>query len=108
MPELHLYLHHDGYPTGAAWRLKAALQVCTRPDDLPVCFQNSQTGCIPLATPDAAADAEYRYWVEFLNCPSAQLQVQAWRRLPGSQSWIPRCGAVPLATFIRRFLPEPG
>ena len=25
-PERHLYLHHDGYPTGAAWRFATALR----------------------------------------------------------------------------------
>ena len=25
-PQCHLYLHHDGYPTGAAWRFAAALR----------------------------------------------------------------------------------
>ena len=26
VPVRHLYLHHDGYPTGAAWRFSAALR----------------------------------------------------------------------------------
>jgi hypothetical protein len=25
-PERHIYLHHDGYPTGAAWRFATALR----------------------------------------------------------------------------------
>lgn len=106
-PACHLYLHHDGYPTGAAWRFKAALQDCAQLLDFPACFQRSQPGSISLASPDEAADAEYRYRVEWRCQPTAQLQVQAWRRLPGSRTWLPRCGPIAIDTFIARFLPEP-
>ena len=30
-PVRHLYLHHDGYPTGAAWRLAEALREAPEP-----------------------------------------------------------------------------
>jgi hypothetical protein len=59
----------------------------------------------PITSPEQAADAEYRYQVQLLPGPDPQLLVQAWRRLPGSRAWNPRCGPLPLATFIGRFLP---
>ena len=30
-PVRHLYLHHDGYPTGAAWRFAEALREAPEP-----------------------------------------------------------------------------
>jgi hypothetical protein len=104
-PVHHLYLHHDGYPTGAAWRFQAALRHCACPLEFLNCFQSSQPGCIALASPEEAADAEYRYRVEYCGTPTPGLQVQVWRRLPGGHGWILRCGPMPLALFIRRFLP---
>jgi hypothetical protein len=106
-PDRYLYLHHDGYPTGAAWRFAAALRICGQLAEFPTCFVNTQPGSIPLAGPDAPTDAAYRYRVEFQQQPNAELQVQVWRRLPGSDSWMPRSGVMPLKTFIKRFLPAP-
>lgn len=105
LPVCHLYLHHDGYPTGAAWRFQTTLQHCTRPLEFLSWFQSSQPGCIALTGPEEAADAEYRYRVEYCCKPSMGLQVQAWRRLPAGHGWILRCGPMPLVLFIRRFLP---
>ena len=105
VPVRHLYLQHDGYPTGAAWRFQTALQLCARPAEFLDCFQSSQPGCIALTQPEEAADAEYRYRVEACSNPAMSLQVQAWRRLPDGHGWILRCGPMPLALFIRRFLP---
>lgn len=104
-PVRHLYLHHDGYPTGAAWRFQTALQHCLRPAEFLASFQSTQPGLIALVGPEVVADAEYSYRVEYCGAPIPGLQVQAWRRLPVGDGWMLRCGPMPLAQFIRRFLP---
>ncbi|WP_216902378.1 hypothetical protein [Synechococcus sp. CCY 9618] len=104
-PVHHLYLHHDGYPTGAAWRFAAALRRSPEAATFLDAFRSSQPGAEALSAPEQAADADYRYRVQLLAGATAPLQVQCWRRLPGGASWQPRCGPMPLATFIRRFLP---
>lgn len=104
-PEHHLVLLHDGYPTGAAWRLAAALRATPDPSAFLAAFLRSQPGAGPIESAAQAADADYRYRVVLLPDHDAPLQVQCWRRLPGSSSWHPRCGPMPLALFIRRFLP---
>ena len=68
-------------------------------------FLRSQPRAEQIENPEQAADAEYRYQVQLLPGPDPQLLVQAWRRLPGSSSWHPRCGPLALAVFVRRFLP---
>ena len=105
IPERHLYLHHDGYPTGAAWRFATALRQRQDPAAFATAFLASQPGAEPLAAPEQAADAEYRYRVQLLAGEVAPLQVQAWRRLPGGSLWQLRCGPMALELFIRRFLP---
>ena len=105
VPEHHLYLHHDGYPTGAAWRFAAALRQRPEPGAFAAAFLATQPGAEPLAAPEQAADAEYRYQVQLLGGDAAPLQVQAWRRLPGGTLWQLRCGPMALELFIRRFLP---
>ncbi len=108
VPERHLYLHHDGYPTGAAWRFATALRQRSEPEAFAAAFLASQPGAEPLAAPAQAADAEYRYRVQLLAGGGA-LQVACWRRLPGGTTWQPRCGPMALELFIRRFLPgDPG
>jgi hypothetical protein len=104
-PECHLYLHHDGYPTGAAWRFAAAQHEAPDASSFLAAFLSTQNQADPLARPEQAADAEYRYWVQLLPGTDPQLVVQCWRRIPGSDSWYPRCGPLPLAAFILRFLP---
>ena len=81
-PERHLYLHHDGYPTGAAWRFAVALRDARDASAFFSAFLSTQPKAEPLASPEQAADAEYRYQVTFL-----------------------RCTPMALATFIQRFLP---
>jgi len=103
-PERHLYLHHDGYPSGAAWRFASALRETAAASSFLAAFLSTQQQAEPLASPDQAADAEYRYRVQLLPGTDPHLEVQCWRRIPGV-SWIPRCGPMPLATFIQRFLP---
>ncbi|MFM7314148.1 MAG: hypothetical protein ACKO0M_13445 [Cyanobium sp.] len=105
-PDRHLVLHHDGYPTGAAWRFKATLQECAQLRQFPSSFRCSQPGGVSLSSPDQAADAEYRYRVEYICGPCPQLQVQAWRRVPESRSWMPRTEPMPIDSFIARFLPD--
>jgi hypothetical protein len=105
VPERHLYLHHDGYPTGAAWRFAMALRQRPEPEAFAAAFLASQPGAEPLAAPAQAADAEYRYRVQLLGGDTAPLQVQAWRRLPGGTTWQLRCGPMALELFIRRFMP---
>ncbi len=104
-PQSHLYLHHDGYPTGAAWRFAAAQRVAGDASSFLSAFLSTQRQAEPLSSPEQATDAEYRYRVELLPGPDPQLAVQCWRRLPGCDIWIPRCGPMPLAAFIQRFLP---
>jgi hypothetical protein len=104
-PVRHLYLHHDGYPTGAAWRFATALREQPAAAEFLAAFLSSQPGAEVLASPEQAADADYRYVVEFSGCVDPELRVQSWRRLPGSGTWHPRCGPMALALFIERFLP---
>ena len=104
-PVRHLYLHHDGYPTGAAWRFAEALREAPEPASFLVAFLITQPNAEPIQSPEQAADAEYRYLVQLVSEADPRLQVQCWRRIPGGDSWNPRCGPMSLATFIRRFLP---
>ena len=104
-PVRNLYLHHDGYPTGAAWRFAVALRDARDPSAFFSAFLSTQPKAEPLASPEQAADAEYRYLVQLLPDADPHLQVQCWRRIPGGVSWNPRCGPMPLAVFIQRFLP---
>ena len=101
----HLYLHHDGYPTGAAWRFAAARSETPEPASFLAAFLSSQPRAEPIESPEQAADAEYRYRVQLVPGTDPQLQVQCWRRIPGCASWNPRCGPMPIAVFIQRFLP---
>jgi hypothetical protein len=105
VPERHLYLHHDGYPTGAAWRFATALRQRQDPGAFAAAFLASQPGAEPLTSPEQAADAEYRYRVQLVDGSAAPLLVQAWRRLPGGTTWQLRCGPMALELFIGRFLP---
>ena len=104
-PDCHLYLHHDGYPAGAAWRFAEAQREAADASSFLTAFLRTQHQAEPLASPEEAADAEYRYLVHLLPDADSLLQVQCWRRIPGGDSWNPRCGPMSLATFIRRFLP---
>lgn len=104
-PVRHLYLHHDGYPTGAAWRFATALREQQEIAAFLAAFLSTQPGAEPLAAPEQAADADYRYQVQLLGGEPAGVQVQCWRRLPGGTSWQARCRPLPLAQFIQRFLP---
>jgi len=105
LPQHHLYLQQDGYPTGAACRFEAALRELPEPAYFLDAFMNTQPGSEAIQSPDQAADAEYCYRVQLLPGTDPNLEVQCWRRIPGGGSWIPRCGPMPLAAFIRRFLP---
>jgi hypothetical protein len=58
-----------------------------------------------LARSEQAADAEYRYRVQLVLVADPCLQIQCWRRIPGGDIWNPRCGPMPMAVFIQRFLP---
>jgi hypothetical protein len=105
VPERHIYLHHDGYPMGAALRFSAALRETADASSFLAAFLSTQHQAEALASPEQAADAEYRYRVQLLPGPDPHLQVQCGRRIPGGGSWIPRCGPMPLGAFIQRFLP---
>ena len=104
-PLCHFYLHHDGYPIGAAWRFAAAQREAADASSFLAAFLSTQNQTEPLASPEQASDAEYRYRVQLLPGTDPRLEVQCWRRMPGGGSWIPRCGPMPLAVFIQRFLP---
>jgi hypothetical protein len=105
-PECHLYLHHDGYPAGAAWRFATALHHHPEAPAFLAAFLNSQPGAETLAGPEQAADAEYRYVVALPPGADAELQVQCWRRYPEKERWTCRCGPMALGLFIQRFLPN--
>jgi hypothetical protein len=105
-PERHLYLHHDGYPAGAAWRFATALRQHPEASTFLAGFLNSQPGAETLAGPEQAADADYRYVVALRSGAEAELQVQCWRRYQGTESWTCRCGPMALGLFIQRFLPH--
>jgi len=104
-PVCHLYLHHDGYPTGAAWRFAEASRESIEPASFLVAFLSTQPNAEPIQSSKQAADAEYRYLVQLLAEADPHLQVQCWRRIPGGDRWNPRCGPMPMAVFIQRFLP---
>ena len=104
-PLRHLYLHHDGYPTGAAWRFAEALREAPEPASFLVAFLTMQPNEEPIQNPELAADAEYRYRLKLVSDADPHLQVQCWRRIPGGDSWNPRCGPMPLAVFVQRFQP---
>ncbi|MFM7266419.1 MAG: hypothetical protein ACKOZW_12690 [Cyanobium sp.] len=104
-PVRHLYLHHDGYPTGAAWRFATALREQAAAAEFLAAFLRSQPSALVLTGPEDAADADYRYRVEFCGGVDPALRVQSWRRLPGNSTWLPRCGPMALTVFIERFLP---
>ena len=104
-PDCHLYLHHDGYPAGAAWRFAEAQREAPDASSFLTAFLRTQHQAEPLASPEEAADAEYRYRVELVPDAEPHLLVQCWRRIPGCDSWNPRCGPMPIAVFIQRFLP---
>jgi hypothetical protein len=87
-----LYLHNDGYPTGAAWRFAEALRVTSEPAAFLDAFLSTQPKAEPIQSPDQAADAEYRYLVQLLPGSEPHLQVQCRRRIPGGGSWIPAAG----------------
>lgn len=102
----HLYLPHDGYPTGAAWRFAEALRENPQPASFLAAFLGPQRRAEPIQCPAQTVDAEYCYWVQLVPGADPQLQVHCWSRLPSSSAWHPRCGPMALATFIRRFLPD--
>ncbi len=104
-PVRHLYLHHDGYPTGAAWRFASALREGGELSAFLAAFLSTQPRAEALASPEQAADAEYRYRIRLVGGADPHLQVQCWRRLPAGTGWHPRCGPLALAVFIQRFLP---
>ena len=104
-PLRHLYLHHDGYPTGAAWRFATALRHDPAATAFLAAFLRTQPQAEALTHPDQAADADYRYVVVLLPGPDPVLQVQCWRRLPQLNRWSPRCKPLAMALFIQRFLP---
>lgn len=90
LPERHLYLHHDGYPTGADWRFAETLREPPEPASFLAAFLSNQPRAQPIESPKQAADAEYRYRLQLLPGPVPKLQVQGWRRIPGGICWIGR------------------
>jgi len=65
-PDHHLYLHHVGYPTGAAWRFAAALRETSEPSSFLAAFLSTQPRAKPIQSTDQAADAKYRYLVQLI------------------------------------------
>jgi hypothetical protein len=104
-PERHLCLHHDGYPTGAAWRFAAAARAGASPAEFLQCFLATNPTAEPLLAPEQSLAAEYRYRVELNGSRCLRLLVHCWRRYPGDIGWQRRCGPMPLERFVARFLP---
>jgi hypothetical protein len=104
--ECHYYLHHDGYPSGAAWRFAAASRQSDKAAAFLAAFLNSQPQAEALAGVEQAADAEYRYRLRLMASGDPQLQVQCWRRIPGGGNWHCHCGPMALAAFVKRFLAD--
>jgi hypothetical protein len=101
----HLYLHHDGYPAGAAWRFAASLRHVGAAESFLAAFRHTQAEAIVLAGLAEAAEADYRYRLRLLPGSAGSIEVQCWRRHPATSNWYPRCGSMPLRAFIQRFLP---
>lgn len=104
-PQLHLYLHHDGYPAGAAWRFAASLRHDAAEKGFVAAFRHTQPEAVELAILAEAADAEYRYSLRLQAGMHPSIVVQCWRRHPATSSWHLRCGPMGLNAFIQRFLP---
>jgi hypothetical protein len=105
----HLLLPHDGFPTGAAWRLAQARRGCALPAALPASFLASQPAACPLADPgEAGAVALYRYELVLHPRRACPLWIACWRRYPGGIGWQRRCGPMALNTFLGRYLPGDG
>ena len=104
IPERHLYLHHDGYPSGAACRLAAVHREAGDAARFFTTFLSTQHQAELLASPDHAADAEYHYRVQHLPGSAPQLVVQCWQRVPDGCRWMILCRPMQLAAFIQRFL----
>jgi hypothetical protein len=66
-PARHLYLHHDGYPTGAAWRFAAALREAPEPASFLVAFLSTQPKAEPIQRTEHAANTKYRYLVQLVS-----------------------------------------
>ncbi len=101
----YLYLHHDGFPTGAAWRFAASLRHGGAVEGFLAGFRHSQPEAVELASVAEAADADYRYSLRLQAGVHPSIEVQCWRRHPATSSWHLRCGPLPLDVFIQRFLP---
>lgn len=56
--EHHLFLHHDGYPTAAAWRFATALRETPESASFHSAFLSTQLREEPIQSPEQAADAE--------------------------------------------------
>ena len=104
-PQCHLYLHHDGFPTGAAWRFAASLRHGGAVERFLAGFRHTQTEAIELASVAEAADADYRYSLRLQAWVHPSIEVQCWRRHPATRTWHPRCGPMRLRAFMQRFLP---
>jgi hypothetical protein len=102
----HLYLHHDRYPTGAAFRFASAQRAAADVTGILAAFQRTQPQAESLTSPVQAADAEYHYRVHLLPGSAPHLAVVCWRRSAGGGCWIPYCGPMTMAAFIQRFWPR--
>ncbi len=107
-PAQHLYLHHDGYPAGAAFRLAEAKQLSETPAAYLRSFLVTQPEAESLVSPEQSGDAEYRYLVQLSGERRPAVRIECWRRYPGESHWQRRCGPMLLASFINRFLPDLG
>jgi len=71
--EHQLFLHHVGYPTGAAWRFAEALRETPESASFLAALLSTQPRAEPVHSPEQAADAEYRYRVQLV--PGSELHL---------------------------------
>jgi len=104
-PERHFFLHHDGYPKGAAHRFAVALRHSSKATSFLAAFLSTQRHVEPMASLGQVSDAAYRYRIQLVHLPQPSLLVQCWKLIPDHNRWHPRSSRMPMDLFIQRFLP---
>jgi hypothetical protein len=86
-PVRHCYLHHDGYPTGAAWRFANALWERPAAAELLAAFLRSQPGAEALADPELTVQGWRSSSSAF--CPEGSMATE--RRVRDAKRMVLRC-----------------
>jgi hypothetical protein len=101
----HYYLHHDGYPAGAACLFMEVLSETIGPSGFLTTFLNTHPQPQPIRGTEYPEDVEYHYLILLVDGNNPRLDVQCWRRLPGGSRWHCRYGPLPLTGFFQQVLP---